>query len=129
MNWRPTILGAAIAACAAAVGACAAKPITTPEPAAQQASASILASSSPAAGATVQGPVNTLELHFNPPARLDEVTVSGPDGLMPMMVHAVGEVAHYSLPLSGLDAGTYTVNWKASRAGETHQGSFAFTVK
>ena len=90
---------------------------------------SILVSSTPAPGSTVAAPVNELKLRFEPPARLDEVTVQGPDGLMPMMVHAVGEVADYSLPVPGLRAGSYTVNWKATQGGETHQGSFAFTAK
>ena len=98
-------------------------------PAAQSDSASILERSKPRAGSTVAGPVNSLELHFNPPARLDGVTVTGPDGTMPMMVHAVGEVADYSLPLSGLGSGTYTVAWKAFSRGQEARGTFAFTVK
>ncbi len=90
---------------------------------------SILASSTPAAGSTVSGPVNELMLHFSPPARLAEVTVTGPEGAMPMMVTAVGEVEHYSLPLSGLGAGSYTVDWRAIAAGTQHEGRFGFTVR
>jgi len=97
--------------------------------AAAPASASILASSTPAAGATVAAPVNELVLHFAPPARLLEVTVAGPDGTMPMMVSAVGEVDHYALPLSGLGPGRYTVAWRASRSGAEHRGSFGFAVE
>ena len=97
--------------------------------AAQPAQGSPLASSSPTAGSTAAAPVNALKLHFNPPARLDEVTVRGPDGLMPMMVTAVGEVANYSLPLAGLGPGAYIVNWKAWSGGREYQGSFSFTVK
>ncbi|HET7816194.1 MAG TPA: copper resistance CopC family protein [Sphingomicrobium sp.] len=92
-------------------------------------SQSILAWSKPAAGSTVSGPVNELVLHFSPPARLAEVTVTGPDGAMPMMVTAVGEVEHYSLPLSGLGTGRYTVDWRASVGGVGHRGSFAFQVR
>ena len=99
------------------------------EPAAQPASSSILASSTPAAGSTVNGPVDSLELHFNPPARIDEVTVTGPEGTMPMMVHAVGEVHDYSIPLSGLGPGTYTVKWKAYSGGSLRQGTFSFNVR
>ena len=95
----------------------------------QQAAQSILVSSSPAAGSTVSGPVDELKLHFNPPARLDEVTISVPDGLMPMMVTAAGETDRYSLPLSELGPGLYAVNWKATSRGTAHQGSFSFTVK
>ena len=97
-------------------------------PAAER-SQSILASSLPAAGATVEASLDSLKLHFDPRARLDEVTVSGPDGTMPMMVHAVGEVADYDLPLSGLRPGSYTVEWKATARGSEHEGSFAFTVR
>lgn len=90
---------------------------------------SILVGSTPAADSTVSSPVNQLRLRFNPPARLKEVTVIGPDGMMPMMVDSVGEVADYSLPLSGLGPGNYVVNWKATAAGRAYDGSFAFTVK
>lgn len=99
------------------------------ETAEAEAGQSILASSTPAAGSTVSGPVNELMLHFSPPARLAEVTVTGPDGMMPMMLTPVGEVEHYSLPLSGLGAGTYTVDWRANAAGQEHRGRFSFTVR
>lgn len=89
----------------------------------------MLASSTPEAGSVVQAPVEQLSLHFSPAARLDEITVTGPDGVMPMMVHAVGEVTDYSLPLSGMGAGAYTVNWRATAQGIAYSGSFAFTVK
>lgn len=90
---------------------------------------SILAWSKPAAGSTVAAPVDELAFHFSPPARLGEVTVTGPDGAMPMMVTAVGEVEHYSLPVSGLGPGRYTVDWKASSRGVDHNGSFSFVVR
>ena len=89
---------------------------------------SILAWSTPAAGSTVGAPVNELVLHFEPPARLSEVTVAGPEGAMPMMGTAVGEVSHYSLPLPELGPGAYTVAWRATRQGQPFQGSFGFTV-
>ena len=108
------------------LGACAAPPPAAPAARAQ----SILHSSTPADGATVQGPVNSLELHFSPPARLHELTVAGSDGLtMPVMVTAVGEVAHYSIPLSGLGPGAYRVDWRASSAGTEHRGALSFTVR
>lgn len=90
---------------------------------------SILAWSRPAAGSTVSPPVDELVFHFSPPARLGEVTVTGPDGAMPMMVNAVSEVEHYSLPLSGLGQGRYTVGWRASARGVDHRGSFGFDVR
>lgn len=128
---RGLISSAALAAMAALLGGCAAQPPPAPVAglAANEAGSSILVSSSPAPGSTVHAPVNNLALHFAPPARLDQVTVTGPDGTMPMMVNAVGEVADYSLPLPGLGPGNYTVQWKALVAGTAHQGSFAFTAK
>src|SRR5687768_2386991 len=86
-------------------GACAATPPAAPAVPAR----SILQSSTPADGSTVQDPVDSLDLRFSPPARLTELTVTGSDGLtMPMMVTAVGEVARYSIPLSGLGPGSYS---------------------
>lgn len=92
-------------------------------------SAPVLAGSTPANGAVVSGPLNNLELHFDPPARLAEVTIAGPDGLMPMMVTAAGENAHYSLPLAGLGPGSYTVDWRATVGTREERGTFAFTVR
>jgi methionine-rich copper-binding protein CopC len=112
-----------LSACAAAPA-----PAVTPEDTAQTA-ASILAKSSPASGATVTAPVNELRLQFNPPARLAEVTISGPDGTMPMMVHAVGETVDYSVPLPGLEAGNYVAHWRATAAGREYRGDVTFTVK
>ncbi|HEU5286053.1 MAG TPA: copper resistance CopC family protein [Sphingomicrobium sp.] len=110
----------------ALLGSCAAAPPAEPAATAQ----SILQSSTPADGSTVQGPVDSLELRFSPPARLHELTVTGSDGLtMPTMVTTVGEVPHYSIPLPGLGAGAYTVNWRATAAGASHRGSFRFTVR
>jgi methionine-rich copper-binding protein CopC len=105
---------------------CAAQPPAS-QPA-EQASRSILISSSPAAGSTVSEP-DELILRFDPAARLDEVTVSGPSGTIPMMVHAIGEVTDYSLPLSGLQPGSYTVNWRAIAQGREHRGTYQFTVR
>ena len=99
------------------------------QPAAFPVGAPILTWSRPAAGSTVSAPVNELVFHFSPPARLGEVTVTGPEGAMPMMVTAVGEVEHYSLPLSGLGPGRYTVDWRATLRGVDHRGSFGFEVR
>jgi len=90
---------------------------------------SILVGSSPAAGSTVQGPINELVLNFDPPARLMEVTVTGPEGTMPTMITPVGEVSRYAVPLPGLGPGSYRVDWRASAGGEPHQGSFGFQVQ
>lgn len=98
------------------------------QPAGTATAGSILAWSRPAAGSTVSSP-SELVFHFSPPARLSEVTVTGPDAAMPMMVNAVGEVEHYSLPLSDLGSGRYTVDWRASARGVDHRGSFGFEVR
>lgn len=90
---------------------------------------SILVGSTPAAGSTVLAPVNELVLNFDPPARLGEVTVTGPDGMMPMMITSVGEVPRYSVPVHGLGPGNYTVRWTATAGGQSHEGSFGFTVQ
>lgn len=103
-----------------------------PKAAASEPSAgpSLLASSTPAAGAVVQGPVEKLDLHFSRPARLREITMRAPDGtLMPMMVTAVGETLHYSLPLTGLGRGRHIVRWKAARGGKDYEGEFDFEVR
>ncbi len=95
----------------------------------QQAQRSLLASSTPAANSAVAGPVDTLMLHVNAPARLTEVSVDGPQGMMPMMVTAAGETEHYSLPLPDLETGSYVVRWKAISRGVAREGSFSFAVK
>ena len=113
----------------ALLAGCAAQSSGAPDPTAQQWPVSILKSSKPAAGSTVAASVDSLELHFDPPARLDEVTLDGVGGTMPMMVHSVGEVADYSLPLPGLEAGRYNVNWRATVRGRQYRGAFAFAVQ
>ena len=91
---------------------------------------SLLASSDPAAGAVVEGPVEKLDLHFSRPARLREVTITAPDGtLMPMMVTAIGETLRYSLPLTSLNRGRHIVRWKAARGGKDYEGEFDFEVR
>lgn len=105
-------------------------PTQPPAPAASAgAEQSILAKSNPGAGSTDAAPLDKLELWFNPPARLSEVTVSGPEGMMPMMVSPVGEVGYYSLPVSASTPGDYTVGWRASVAGREHEGSFRFVLR
>lgn len=99
-----------------------------PTSAGDETAASILASSSPAAQATVRESPDAIELRFDPPARLRELTISGPEGTMPMMVHAVGEEQDYSIPLSTLGAGSYEVAWKATVAEAEYSGTFRFTI-
>jgi methionine-rich copper-binding protein CopC len=92
-------------------------------------SASLLERSIPAAGARVRGPVQQIELWFRLPVRLVELTVTGADGLvMPTMLTSVSQVRRYSVPISGLEQGTHTINWRATADGVTHQGAFQFVM-
>lgn len=118
--WVPTLFIVALSNCAAQPAA---------GPPAQASEASILARSTPTNGSRVAGPVNQLQLHFARPARLLEVTVDGPDGLSPMMITAVGETTDYAIPLPGLGAGAYRVNWKATAAGAPYSGTINFTIR
>jgi methionine-rich copper-binding protein CopC len=111
------------------LGGCATRVSDEAPSAPAESASSILISSKPAAGSTVSASIDELRLHFDPPARLDEVTISSPGGQMPMMVHAVGEAADYSIPLPGLDAGTYAVSWRATSAGRSYSGTFGFSVR
>lgn len=113
----------------ALVCGCAAQQLAAPSRVAPDAQGSILTSSDPAANSTVRAPVDALRLHFNPPARLHELSVDGPDGAMPTMVHAVGEASDYSIPLSDLGPGAYTVSWRATAQQRDYRGTFAFTVR
>ena len=48
---------------------------------------------------------------------------------MATMVTAVGEVENYSVPVSGLGSGRYTVEWRATARGTDYKGSFGFEVR
>jgi methionine-rich copper-binding protein CopC len=109
------------------VSGCAAESSTAPRP--QASDQTVLAGSDPANGSTVAGPVDQLKLRFSVPSRLLEVTVEGPEGLMPMMITAAAETTFYSIPLPGLGAGAYRVNWKASVSGRINTGTIAFQVR
>ena len=121
------LMSLAVLVSGAFVSACTAQPAATAIPPPQ--TTSILVSSSPASGSTVAGPVDDLILQFNLAVRLGEVTLNGPNGLMPMMVTAAGESKHYSLPMPGLEAGQYTVKWRGIAQEHEQQGTFSFTVR
>ena len=48
---------------------------------------------------------------------------------MPMMISPAGEAADYSLPLSGVGPGQYTVSWRATVGDTEKSGTFTFRVK
>jgi methionine-rich copper-binding protein CopC len=88
-----------------------------------------IVSSSPNFGTTVTGPVDELRLRFSKPARLLEVTVSGPSGDMPTMVDSAEETYEYSIPLPDLGTGKYEARWRASAAGVESSGRLIFSVR
>lgn len=106
---------------------CAAQPAAGVAPI-QPAKSLSLIGSSPSANSTVAGPVEELVLRFSRPVRLSEVIVDGPQGAMPMKITAAGETGHYSLPLAGLEPGSYKVRWKAISQDRAYEGAFSFTV-
>ena len=77
----------------------------------------------------MEGPVDEIRLRFSKPARLLELTISGPDGDMPMMVESADETHEYSIPLPGLGTGKYEARWRASAAGEESSGRLIFSVR
>ena len=115
----------ALAGCGAAPA-----PVSTSSTSGQAtAGKSILLSSIPASNSVVSAPVDELVLRFSPPARLLEVTLTSQDTTMPTMITAVGEVERYSVPLSGLEPGSYVADWRASVRGTEYRGSIPFTVR
>ena len=91
--------------------------------------ASVLIASSPADGSTVSGPVEELRFRFSRPVALAEVTVNGPEGMMPIMISPAGEVEQYSVPLAGLESGNYNVVWRVNSRGQPSEGKISFRVR
>ncbi|MES2147240.1 MAG: copper resistance CopC family protein [Pseudomonadota bacterium] len=120
-----------LAALVLTIGACSARtaPDPTSAPVVTAAPLDLSVTSTPAAGSVVTGPVNVIALDFSAPVALGEVLVTGPDGKMPMMLSSAGQQRHFEIPLPGLTAGAYRVDWRASRNGIEQAGTFAFTVK
>lgn len=104
---------------------------TIPSPTTKQVSPnSVLQRSSPADGARVADPVQQIELWFEPPARLIELTVTDCDGLtIPTMITSIEPSSYYSVPLPDLSEGVYTVSWRATAGGEAYRGTFRFAVE
>lgn len=116
-----------LAALSCLLSGCTAQP-AAPAAAATQ-PASILASSSPVAGSISADPVYSLQLRFDPPARLDELLIDGPAGTTASMVHSVGERDTYVVPIDAPGPGAYTVRWRAHVGSAEHRGQFGFTVR
>gem|GEM_PF-4777194 len=124
----------ALAAWALSITACAAEGTARPESSgsspAVTVGGSVLSSSNPSNGAKLRSAPDKLILDFAKPVRLAEVTVAGSDGqLMPMMVSSAGASRRYELPLDGLEAGSYSIRWRAiDEAGIRHDGTIAFEI-
>lgn len=124
----PIQLGRIAALATALAGCTLGEPI--PNPTTKQASpSSILQRSSPADGVRVADQVQQIELWFEPPARLIELTITDSDRLtIPTMITSVEPTSYYSVPLPGLSEGVYTVSWRATAGGESYGGTFRFAI-
>jgi copper resistance protein C len=88
-----------------------------------------LQSSVPADKSKIAAPT-AIELHFSEAARLTSLSLrqgtAAAKNLAPLPTRAAKDV---SVPVTGLTAGDYTVNWRvAGEDGHVMSGSFAFTV-
>jgi methionine-rich copper-binding protein CopC len=122
---------AALLTVAALVPACAERAVEADPsaPAAAAEAGARLLRSTPADGARLSQSPDALVLSYSRRVRLIEVIVQGSDGSeMPMMVTSAGEAETYSLPLSGLGAGSWTVRWRATSGGEPLSGTIKFTI-
>ena len=92
---------------------------------------SVLKSSQPGDGASLEKAPSEIAFDFTQPVRLKEVTVVGAKGdTVPSMVEAAGLLQHYSVPLPDLTPGAYRVDWTAlDEGGRQHNGSIGFTIR
>ena len=84
----------------------------------------------PAAGATVEM-VRTIELRFNDPMRITEITLTGPDGELEITREiGLDPVTEFrAKPPENMPAGAYTIDWRGLSAdGHPMLGTFEFTV-
>jgi methionine-rich copper-binding protein CopC len=93
----------------------------------------MLTRSAPAAGAVVSAAPKSLELEFDHPARITQITVvdaahAGRE--IPVELDRTAPSAtRFALPLAELAPGKYTVAWRALAAdGHAMSGHFEFTV-
>lgn len=88
-----------------------------------------LEASSPADKSTVAAPA-ALEMHFNEATRITALTLQkGTQAATRVDGLPAQPAKEIRVPVSGLAAGTYTVNWRAiGDDGHVVSGSFGFTV-
>ncbi|MGB3687522.1 MAG: CopD family protein [Ornithinimicrobium sp.] len=91
-----------------------------------------LDSTTPADGATIDGPVDEVSLTFTLPVTQlgDGVSIDGPDGKVPVEVSSAEEgVVWIAVPSEPLSSGTYTGQWSvAAQDGHPLSGEFTFDV-
>lgn len=108
------------------VGSGAAPPITT-----NAAPTNMLASSTPANGATLASAPRVLALQFTHPVLLQTVAIANAQGT-PVRANfrrPTSPTAAYSIALPPLTSGVYSARWAATGGGHTMQGSLGFTVR
>jgi copper resistance protein C len=90
-----------------------------------------LQGSSPAAGAHLAEPPNTLTLTFNEAAQVAVLKLSGGGKEIPIPVNKSAKASpSFTFPLPALAPGSYTVQWTAVAADDGHvtKGSFVFSI-
>lgn len=92
---------------------------------------SMLSSSDPADGASLDAAPRTLSLTFKHPVLLKTVLVAGPGEakVAATFRRPTSATSAYSIALSDLTSGEYTVNWTATGMGHSMQGSLRFSVQ
>ncbi len=92
-----------------------------------------LDSTTPADGATVEGPVDEVRLTFTLPVTQlgDGVSIEGPDGQIPVDVSSADDgVVWLAVPVEPMPSGTYTGEWTvAAQDGHPLSGEFTFDVE
>ncbi len=87
-----------------------------------------LASSNPADGSTLTGPLPAVELTFTGSVLLRDVTVTGPAGTSPVTGAATVAGAVVTQPVALTDAGTYAVAYAVTSSdGHPVEGTLTFT--
>ena len=87
-----------------------------------------LESSLPADKARVSAP-SAIELRFSEAVRVTSLTLQQGTTAARKLAAPASTSNHVSVPVTGLTAGDYKVNWRASSAdGHLVSGTFAFTV-
>jgi methionine-rich copper-binding protein CopC len=95
------------------------------------ASAQMLAASTPSDGAVLAEAPRTLALAFAHPVTLQTVAITGPNGapVSATFRRPNAATASYSIALPALASGAYEARWAASGGGHAMNGVIRFTVQ